>query len=404
MGVLRCRACVFGLLACLLLTEWAMPIRGVDPPAEGKSLAVSGLENGMLVRHTSGVFLTVDGNRLEDLSSDQVAALRLLDEVLAASPKPERRIWSAAVLEVLGRSGDEQALLHVHQVYESDPARREDVAWALTRLVERGRRRMPDWRVLVRSLKIVEGAQARAVMQALARFRQRANKSAWIRQAILVGLAQNEAGQTDAIRLLEGWTGKQQGNADEPASARLASWSAWFAKQYPDAPPAELPKDAPGSRWKLADVQRALGAAKEPPNDAQAGWAAFEKAQCAKCHQFGARGEKLGPDLTNVSRRLQRKEILLETMFPSYDLSDEYSSVRVQTRQGIVHAGMMTKVDVKTITIVGADAKQTVIAKSDVEQIQSDATSIMPAGLLEPLTLEEIVALFAYMQHPPEPR
>ena len=46
-------------------------------------------------------------------------------------------------------------------------------------------------------------------MKTLTKFRRRSNKAQWIRQAILVGLAQDAEGQQIASDLLEHWTGQK---------------------------------------------------------------------------------------------------------------------------------------------------------------------------------------------------
>ena len=67
----------------------------------------------------------------------------------------------------------------------------------------------------------------------------------------------------------------------------------------------------------------------------------FEKAQCVSCHRYGDRGDTVGPDLTNVSKRFQKKEILESILFPSHVISDQYASQTIVTNDGQSYAGMV---------------------------------------------------------------
>ena len=53
---------------------------------------------------------------------------------------------------------------------------------------------------------------------------------------------------------------------------------------------------------------------------------AFAKAQCIKCDRCGASSETLGPDLTTVAKRFQRKEMLESIVYPSHNISDQYAA------------------------------------------------------------------------------
>ena len=65
----------------------------------------------------------------------------------------------------------------------------------------------------------------------------------------LAGLKLGQDGAPLALKLLEKWCGKPEGPDGQPWNEVLAGWQKWYAGQYPDAPPAVLPKDAEGSHW-----------------------------------------------------------------------------------------------------------------------------------------------------------
>src|SRR6185369_16036167 len=107
-----------------------------------------------------------------------------------------------------------------------------------------------------------------------------------------------------------------------------------FRDTYPNEPEPALPADTPQSRWTQDELLSYLGSAEALSANAERGSEVFTKAQCAACHRFGDRGESIGPDLTTVSQRFQKKEILESILYPSQVISDQYASRTVQLRDG----------------------------------------------------------------------
>ncbi len=131
------------------------------------------------------------------------------------------------------------------------------------------------------------------------------------------------------------------------------------------------------------------------------GAALFEKAQCIKCHRFGERGDTVGPDLTNVSKRFQKKEILESILFPSQVISDQYGTRSIQTKDGKNYTGMVAPSGDGALTVLQENGEKVVIEEANVEQSTRTKVSAMPEGLLNTLSLEDIADLFAYLNSPP---
>ena len=94
----------------------------------------------------------------------------------------------------------------------------------------------------------------------------------------------------------------------------------------------------------------------------------FEKAHCAKCHRYGDRGDTVGPDLTNVSKRFQRKEILESILFPSQVISDQYASQSIVTKSGKHYAGMAVPTGDGSFAVLQANGEKVVIARHDIDE------------------------------------
>src|SRR5262249_59157953 len=133
--------------------------------------------------------------------------------------------------------------------------------------------------------------------------------------------------------------------------------------------------------------------------DVGRGHEVFAKANCIKCHRFLKEGEGVGPDLTTLRRRFQKKEILEAVLLPSQVISDQYTAVTVVTTEGAVHTGMpLPNSTTKNLLLLLPDATRIEIPRDKVEEMSKAKTSVMPEGLFKDLSLEQIADLFAFLE------
>jgi putative heme-binding domain-containing protein len=374
------------------LTNGANDVLKNMPPEEQLARIRSGGQNPAaalgVVQHLRG-----------KLSAEQKSSLLKLDRELAGNISPEGRQLAKAAIIALGY-GDESALPYLYEVFENAPDRRQDVAQALATFTLASKVRDDNWPLLVRSLSVVEGSTARDVLRALFRFKIKNDKPVDQRQVILLGLKLGENGGREASQLMLRWTGEAASEPREPWQTALASWQKWFTTKYPDQPDPVLPAEPQGQQLYAA-VLDFLATPEASQGDAQRGAAVFEKAQCIKCHRYGTSGEGIGPDLTNVSRRFQRKEILESVVFPSLVISDQFAGKSVLSTDGQVYTGLVgTTAD--GVVVLQANGEKINVARDAIDEIVPSKASAMPDGLFNTLTQAEIADLFAYMAKAPQ--
>jgi putative heme-binding domain-containing protein len=300
------------------------------------------------------------------------------------------------ICAVLGASGHPDAMAYLREIYEEEPDRRVTIAMGLAQQPSG-----ENWAYLVRSLPIVEGSAAQEVLTKLAQVDRTPDEPEAYRQVILRGLMLRETGGNHAVALLEKWTGSKLGPDGQPWDKALAAWQEWFIQKYPDMPEAKLPVESEQNHWTYQELLSHLTGPHATAGVAARGAALFEKAQCIKCHRFGDRGDTVGPDLTNVSKRFQKKEILESILFPSQVISDQYGTQTVVTKGGQSYTGMVAPTGDGSLTILQISGEKVVVAQADVESSIRTKTSAMPEGLLNSLSLEEIADLFSYLSTPP---
>jgi putative heme-binding domain-containing protein len=328
--------------------------------------------------------------------TDSAGNIRLImiDLELSTDHSSESRSTCRLILRHLAVSGDDNAAQHVRTVFENEPERRSPAAFAISQAALQHPSELQDWRLMVRSLPILSLEDAPSVLQALRRYRIRANKSQWVRHVILTGLRLPEDQRGPAVELLRHWTTLPVAPA---APWSLAEYQEWFRSEYPEAPAATLPVDQPGRRWTMEMLLPAVLETDSTPELSREGAAVYDKAGCRKCHQRSSPTPAPGPDLTSLGWRRQKFEILQALLHPSQDLHEEYPSVTVQLTDGTQLSGLLQAAPNDLLAIVNNQGERREIPRKDVEFIRNQPVSNMPEGTLEPLTQPEILALMAYL-------
>ncbi len=326
------------------------------------------------------------------IDDSTAALLRKLDQELVEHPRPsdvERRLRTG-IIAMLASSDDEKSAAYLRQLWRGEPERRAVVAMALAQ--------NPDgdnWDYLVRSLNVLEDQTAGEVVKALQSVSVATDDPMAIRQLILLGVRaeKQEAPFEGVEKLLEHWTGMQR---PEGGSKSMKPWQKWYTKIYPDRQPAEPPKSEE-SRWDFDQLVDYLDSDAGKFGDPAHGQAAYAKAKCAQCHQFGNHGESIGPPLSGIARRFAKREILESILYPAHVVSNQYASKKVLTLDGKVLIGMVSNLPGRRIEVRDANNRVTEFDEAKIDQILPSHSSIMPSGLLDDLTLQEISDLMAYM-------
>ncbi len=127
----------------------------------------------------------------------------------------------------------------------------------------------------------------------------------------------------------------------------------------------------------------------------------FTVASCVSCHKLNGVGHEIGQDLTKLDPKIDKPtEILRHILEPSLKIDEKYQTWVFDLTSGKKVTGMILEQKdgvYKVIENPLAKAEPVEIKESDIDQKTKSATSIMPKGLLDKLTKEEILDLIAYI-------
>lgn len=332
----------------------------------------------------------------DDPGPELLAQLRQLDGRVAplCTTADRYRRLRVGILAVLGRTADAPSQEHLRNVYREEPEYRVTAAMSLTQ--QPGGE---NWNYLIDSLRFVEAPAAGEILTALAAVQQRPDDAAAYRNVILIGLRDGGQDGPAAVKLLQYWTA-QQPPTGLSLPQQMDRWQGWFAKQFPESLPAELPRDDGQDKWSYDELLTYLRSDAAAAGSAARGMHVFSKAQCASCHRYGSFGETIGPDLTTVAKRFQRKEILEAIVHPSQVISDQYAS-QIVTTGGRTHVGLVVPRGDGTLSVLLSSGEKLELEQSEIDAVEPSGVSVMPTGALNELTLREVADLFAFLQSEP---
>jgi len=137
-----------------------------------------------------------------------------------------------------------------------------------------------------------------------------------------------------------------------------------------------------------------------PEGEIRRGQAVFngKKAACASCHAIGYLGGRLGPDMTRIGQTRSDRDLLEAIVFPSASFVRSFEPVQVTTQDGRSFSGLLLKDSPDEVVLVKSPTEEYRIARDDIEEMLPGTVSIMPQGLDQQLTLQELSDLVAFLR------
>jgi putative heme-binding domain-containing protein len=158
---------------------------------------------------------------------------------------------------------------------------------------------------------------------------------------------------------------------------------------------AKLDVDLAQQRSRLEQLLATLGS-----GDIRRGQAIFNstKAACSTCHAIGYVGGRVGPDLTRIGGIRTSRDLLESITFPSSSFVQTYEPLTVATRDGKVHNGLLRTDSAEEVVLTISATEEVRIPRAEIEEMRPGTVSVMPAGLEQQLTPQELADLVAFLQ------
>ncbi len=156
---------------------------------------------------------------------------------------------------------------------------------------------------------------------------------------------------------------------------------------------AELFEKLGGERMAVYEEWKPVAAM---PGDAAAGKPLFA-GLCATCHRLDDIGVNVGPDLFGI-RNQAKEAILLHILVPNREILPGFAACVVTAKDGRVFSGLVVSDSDNALTLRLPAGIETTLLRKDIATVGTLESSLMPDGLEQALTHQQMADLLAYLK------
>jgi putative heme-binding domain-containing protein len=133
------------------------------------------------------------------------------------------------------------------------------------------------------------------------------------------------------------------------------------------------------------------------PGNVELGKTLFTRQGCAACHTASPEETEKGPYLGGITTRYGRAELLESIMRPAAKVAQGFASTYFEMADGRTLEGFVVREGGTDVAIRDLAGVETTLLKANIKSRGVREGSIMPATLVDSLTLEELSSLLAYL-------
>ena len=123
----------------------------------------------------------------------------------------------------------------------------------------------------------------------------------------------------------------------------------------------------------------------------------FEQTTCVECHQVNGKGINFGPDLSEIGGKLSKQGLYESILDPSATVSPAFRAVNIVKQNGKAFSGFITSETKEELTLQQVGGVTSTHKKSDIQNRTTSAQSLMPPGLQQLMTFDDLVDLVEYL-------
>lgn len=120
--------------------------------------------------------------------------------------------------------------------------------------------------------------------------------------------------------------------------------------------------------------------------------------KCGLCHVAGNEGKDFGPALTQIGDKLPREQLYESILNPSKGISFGFEGYSFTTKDGTNYTGIVASKSESDIILKYPGGSRQTIKVADVQKSEQLKTSMMPAGLQQTMSAQELSDLLGYME------
>jgi len=161
--------------------------------------------------------------------------------------------------------------------------------------------------------------------------------------------------------------------------------------------------------WTLKDFGDGLDAGVQANRDFANGRKMAGAGTCYVCHRFKGEGGAVGPDLSSAGGKFSAYDLLESIIDPAKEISDQYGATDFKLKDGTVVSGRIMNLGedrYQVNTDMMNPSATTSVNVNDLVSIEASPISMMPPGLINTMSKDDVLDLLAYFisggdpQHP----
>lgn len=119
---------------------------------------------------------------------------------------------------------------------------------------------------------------------------------------------------------------------------------------------------------------------------------------CSACHRVGEVGNVVGPNLSAIGKIRTERDLLESILFPSATIARDYEAHAFELTGGESMVGVIRKNNPEAVVIYDAASEEHILPRAQIVSMHAMATSLMPNGLEQSVTEEDLLDLVAYLR------
>lgn len=210
-----------------------------------------------------------------------------------------------------------------------------------------------------------------------------------LRRQAARALARNKKGAEELIKLAQA---KQLAKELE-----IAAGSALLASSVKDIrAAAEKLFPAPTSKDKkplpaISDLVKMKG------NAANGGLVFAKQGTCANCHVVNGVGKNVGPDLSEIGKKLAKEAMFESILYPSASILHNYETYIIETKSGNTANGLLVSKTPDEVILKDKEGIARTFKSGEIDTFVRSPISLMPADLHQTITTQELVDVVEYL-------
>ena len=210
------------------------------------------------------------------------------------------------------------------------------------------------------------------------------------RTAAIQALARSQTGAQTILQLAK--------NNELPADLKSIATAALHLVQYPALKAdiaALFPAPAALGGQALAPIAELV----KIKGDLAHGKALAERAEssCVTCHRIGSKGVDFAPALSEIGSKLPKEAIFDAIINPNASLSMGFETTQLETKDGTVAIGIVRSETNDELVLALPGGASNSFTKKQIAKREKLTTSMMPSGLNQALSQQDLVDLVEYL-------